>query len=123
MPKVSVVFGILLSVLGLYGYFGMGRVSVTALIPLFIGIPIIILGILAFNEKNLKNSMHVASVLVFLGLIGSVYRLLQKIIIGNVDNSSIVLIIMAAICIIFLILAINSFIEARKAREKKQAAE
>lgn len=123
MPKVSVVFGILLSVLGLYGYFGMGRVSVTALIPLFIGIPIIILGILAFNEKNLKNSMHVASVLVLLGLIGSVYRLLQKIIIGNVDNSSIVLIIMAAICIIFLILAINSFIEARKAREKKQAAE
>ena len=123
MPKISVLFGILLSVLGLYGYLGMGRASVTALIPLFIGVPIIILGVLAFDEKKIKHSMHAASVLVLLGLIGSVYRFLEKLIIGNMDSSSIVLIIMTAICIIFLIFAINSFIEARKAREKKQAAE
>jgi uncharacterized membrane protein len=55
-------------------------------------------------------------------LIGSVYRFLQKIIMGNLDGSSLILIIMSVLCIIFLILAINSFIEARKAREKKQAA-
>jgi uncharacterized membrane protein len=122
MPKVSIVFGFLLSALGLYGYFGMGRVSITALIPLFIGVPVIILGLLAFNEKRIKDSMHAASVLVLLGLIGSVYRFLQKIIIGNLDGSSLILIIMSVLCIIFLILAINSFIEARKAREKKQAA-
>ena len=122
MPKVSVIFGVLLSVLGLYGYFGMGRVSITALIPLFIGVPIIILGVLAFDEKRIKHSMHAASVLVLLGLIGSVYRFLQKVILGNIDGSSIILIIMSVICIIFLILAINSFVEARKVREKKQAA-
>jgi len=122
MPKVSIVFGFLLSVLGLYGYFGMGRVSITALIPLFIGVPIIILGLLAFNEKRIKDSMHAASVLVLLGLIGSVYRFLQKVIMGNLDGSSMILIIMSVLCIIFLILAINSFIEARKARGKKQAA-
>jgi uncharacterized membrane protein len=122
MPKVSIVFGFLLSALGLYGYFGMGRVSITALIPLFIGVPVIILGLLAFNEKRIKDSMHAASVLVLLGLIGSVYRFLQKIIMGNLDGSSLILIIMSVLCIIFLILAINSFIEARKAREKKQAA-
>jgi uncharacterized membrane protein len=122
MPKVSVLFGVLLSILGLYGYFGMGRVSVTALIPFFIGIPLIILGILSFDENKIKNSMHAASVLMLLGLIGSLYRLTQKIIIGTVDASSWVLILMSVICIIFLILAINSFIAARKAREKKQAA-
>jgi uncharacterized membrane protein len=122
MPKVSIVFGFLLSALGLYGYFGMGMVSITALIPLFIGVPVIILGLLAFNEKRIKDSMHAASVLVLLGLIGSVYRFLQKIILGNLDGSSLILIIMSVLCIIFLILAINSFIEARKAREKKQAA-
>ena len=122
MPKVSIVFGFLLSVLGLYGYFGMGRVSITALIPLFIGVPVIILGLIAFNEKRIKDSMHAASVLVLLGLIGSVYRFLQKVIMGNLDGSSMILIIMSVLCIIFLILAINSFIEARKARGKKQAA-
>ena len=121
MPKISVVFGILLSVLGLYGYFGMGRVSITALIPVFIGIPIIILGVLAFDENKIKHSMHAASVLILLGLIGSVYRLAHKIILGNIDESSIILILMSVLCIIFLILAVNSFIEARKAREKKEA--
>ena len=121
MPKISVVFGVLLSVLGLYGYFGMGKVSITALIPLFIGVPIIMLGILAFDEQRIKHSMHAASVLIFLGLIGSVYRLAYKIILGNIDESSIVLMLMSVICIIFLILAINSFIEAKRAREKKQA--
>jgi uncharacterized membrane protein len=119
MPKISVVFGILLSVLGLYGYFGMGMVSVSALIPLFIGVPIIILGVLAFDEQKIKHSMHAASVLILLGLIGSLYRLAHKVLLGNIDESSIILILMSAICIIFLILAINSFIEARKVRGKK----
>ena len=123
MPKISVVLGSLLSVMGLYGYFGMGEVSITALIPLFIGVPIIILGVLAFDEQRIKHAMHAASVLILLGLIGSLYRLTHKIILGNIDESSIILILMSVICIIFLILAINSFIEARKAREKKQAGE
>jgi hypothetical protein len=118
MPKISVVIGILLSVLGLYGYFGMGMVSVTALIPLFIGIPIIILGLIAFDEQKLKHSMHASSVLVLLGLIGSLYRLAHNIILGNLGSSSMILVLMSLICIIFLALAINSFIEARKARKK-----
>jgi uncharacterized membrane protein len=122
MPKISIVSGFLLSVLGLYGYFGMGRVSITALIPLFIGVPIIILGLLAFDEKKLKHSMHAASILVLLGLIGSVYRFFRKHAIENMDPSSIILLIMIVISLIFLLLAINSFIEARKAREKKQAS-
>jgi hypothetical protein len=123
MPKISVAIGIILCVLGLYGYFGTGMVSVTALIPLFIGLPIIILGLLAFDEQKLKHSMHAASVLVLLGLIGSLYRLAHNIILGNIGSSSLILILMSIICIVFLVLAINSFVEARKAREKKQATE
>jgi uncharacterized membrane protein len=123
MPKISVISGLLLSVLGIYGYFGMDKVSVTALIPSFIGVPIIILGILSFNEKKIKHSMHAASVLMLLGLIGSLFRLVHKVLLGIIDESSVLLILMSMICIIFLILAINSFIEARKARGKKQSAE
>jgi len=122
MPKVTIIFGSFLSLLGLYGYYGMGSVSVTALIPLFIGVPVIILGVLSFDENKIKHSMHAASILMLLGLIGSSYRLLHKVSMGNIDGSSIILILMSVFCIIFLILAINSFIEARKAR-KKQAAE
>jgi uncharacterized membrane protein len=120
MPKISVISGFLLSVLGLYGYFGMGRVSITALIPLFIGVPIIILGIIAFDEKKLKHSMHAASVLILLGLAGSLFRFIEKRAFENMDGASMVLFIMIVICLLFLILAINSFIEARKARKKEQ---
>jgi hypothetical protein len=74
--------------------------------------------VLAYDEKKVKHSMHAASVLVLLGLIGSVYRFLEKVIVGGMDKSSIILILMMVICIIFLILAVNSFIEARKNREK-----
>jgi uncharacterized membrane protein len=123
MPKIAVIFGFLLSILGLYGYYGMGRMSVTALIPLFIGVPVIILGILAFDEKKIKHSMHAASVLILLGLIGSVYRFISKNAISNMDSASLILLIMIVLCVVFLILAINSFIEARKAREKKQVSQ
>jgi uncharacterized membrane protein len=123
MPKISIVLGFLLSVLGLYGYFGMGRVSITALIPLFIGVPVILLGVMAFDDKNIKHSMHAASVLVLLGLIGSVYRFFSKRAIENFDSSSIILLLMIVISLIFLLLAINSFIEARKARKNTQATQ
>jgi uncharacterized membrane protein len=123
MPKISVIFGFLLSILGLYGYYGMGEMSITALIPLFIGVPVIILGILAFDEKKIKNSMHTASVLILLGLVGSVYRFISKKAISNMDLASLILLLMIVICVIFLILAINSFIEARKAHEKKQVSQ
>jgi uncharacterized membrane protein len=123
MPKIAVIFGFLLSILGLYGYYGMGRMSVTALIPLFIGVPVIILGILAFDEKKIKHSMHAASVLILLGLIGSVYRFISKNAISNMDSASLILLIMIVLCVVFLILAINSFIEARKARENKQVSQ
>jgi uncharacterized membrane protein len=77
----------------------MGKVSITALIPLFIGVPILILGVLAFDKQRLKHSMHAASVLIILGLIGCLYRLVHKIIIGNIDESSIILILMSALFI------------------------
>jgi uncharacterized membrane protein len=123
MPKIAVIFGFLLSILGLYGYYGMGRMSVTALIPLFIGVPVIMLGLLAFDDKKIKNSMHAASVLILLGLIGSVYRFISKNAISNMDSASLILLIMIVLCLVFLILAINSFIEARKARENKQVSQ
>jgi uncharacterized membrane protein len=120
MPKISVVTGFLLSILGLYGYYGMEKISVTALIPLFLGVPIIVLGVLAFDEKKLKHTMHAASMLVLLGLLGSVYRIIQKSAFTNLDEASVIIWIMILVCIIFLVLAIKSFIDARKAREANQ---
>jgi hypothetical protein len=51
MAKTAITFGIILTLLGLIAYFGISSESITALIPAFFGVPVIILGWLALNEK------------------------------------------------------------------------
>ncbi len=49
MANVTIGLGIVLLALGLGSYFGSGRTSVTALIPAFFGLPLLVLGWLALN--------------------------------------------------------------------------
>ena len=119
MAKFSIVFGIILIILGLVSYFGISSESITALIPTFLGIPVLILGWLAMNEKYKKHSMHGAAVLVLLGFGGTVGGLIKffRMIGGEVfERPSAITIqaIMALLCLIFLIFAIKSFIDARR---------
>ena len=58
----------MLVALGLGGYYGSGKVSMTALIPTWLGIPVILCGLLAEMKENLR--MHVMHAAVLLGLIG-----------------------------------------------------
>ena len=44
MAKTAITFGIILTLLGLIAYFGISSESITALIPAFFGVPVIILG-------------------------------------------------------------------------------
>jgi len=115
----TIIVGILLILLGLGGYFGTGSQSVTALIPSFFGIIILILGILAKNEKWRKHLMHSSLILAFLGLLGSFSGLPKIFVIiggGDVVRPAAVIsqTIMALICIIYLLIGIKSFIVARR---------
>ncbi|MDH3268522.1 MAG: hypothetical protein OEM46_06670 [Ignavibacteria bacterium] len=123
MAKISITFSIILIILGLYSYFGISSESITALIPTFLGIPVLILGLLALNEKYLKHAMHGAAVLMLLGFGGTVGGLINffRMLGGEVfERSSAITIqaIMALICLIFLIFAIKSFIDARRKRSE-----
>ncbi|MFI5236641.1 MAG: hypothetical protein ACHQLA_01730 [Ignavibacteriales bacterium] len=123
MAKTSITFGIILIILGLISYFGISSESVTALIPAFLGIPVLILGLLALNEKYLKHAMHVAVVLMLLGFGGTVGGLIKffRMLNGEVlERPSAITIqaIMAVLCLIFLIFAIKSFIDARRKRSE-----
>jgi hypothetical protein len=123
MAKISITFGIILITLGLYSYFGISSESITALIPTFLGIPVLILGFLALNEKYLKHSMHGAAVLMLLGFGGTVGGLIKffRMLGGEIfERPSAITIqaIMAVTCLIFLIFAIKSFIDARRKRSE-----
>ena len=123
MAKISMTFGIILILLGLYSYFGISSESITALIPTFLGIPVLILGFLGLNDKYLKHAMHGAAVLMLLGFGGTVGGLIKffRMLGGEVfERPSAITIqaIMALICLVFLILAIKSFIDAIRKRSE-----
>jgi len=123
MAKFSMVWGIILIALGLISYFGISSESITALIPAFLGIPVLILGLLALNEKYLKHAMHGIAVLMLLGFAGTVSGLLKffRMLGGELfERPSAITIqaIMAVLCLIFIFFAIKLFIDARKKKSE-----
>jgi len=118
MPSISIICGFFLIVIGIAGYV-YGRMenasSVTALIPAFFGIVLLLLGLLAKAKENLrKHLMHAAVVISLIGFILPAGRLLSKL--GSITLSAAVIsqIAMAVICLFHVILSIQSFINARK---------
>ena len=77
MANLSIIYGIIFILMGLISYFGISSESITALIPAFFGIPMLILGWLGLNEKYLKHTMHGAAVLMLLGFFGTIGGLIK----------------------------------------------
>ena len=121
MANITIGFGIVLIVLGLGGYFGSDRVSVTALIPAAVGLLLAIFGALARDEKRRKMAMHIAVTIGLLGFLGTVSGLLQLPTLlsgGVVERPGAVVSksIMAVLMAIYVGMCVKSFIDARRRR-------
>ncbi len=116
MAQTSIGFGIAMIVLGLGGYFGSGMVSMTALIPAVFGVVLVILGFVAKNESLRKHAMHGAALVGLLG-ISSAMRPIKALAAGADFSFPILMqLLMAGLSAVFLILCVQSFIAARRAR-------
>ena len=120
MPSTSILFGRLLILLGIIGYgYGLysGSASVTALIPAFFFFVIMVLGHLASAKEGLrKHLMHAAVVVALLGFIAVAVRLVPRLSTIEINPASISQILMAVLCLTFVILAVKSFAAARSDR-------
>lgn len=118
MPSTAIISGVLLILIGIAGYvFSLidGNTSITALIPAAFGILLVIFGLLAKSNENLrKHLMHAAVLVGLLGFLIPTYRLVSQM--SNLKVSLAVLsqAAMALICLFFVILSIQSFINARR---------
>lgn len=118
MPSTSIVLGVLLILIGVIGYlygYADGKASVTALIPAFFGIILAGLGVAARARESLrKHLMHAAVVVALIGFILPAGRLISRI--GEITFTPAELsqISMAAICLLFVILGVKSFVDARR---------
>ena len=120
MPQITIVHGIALSALGILGYFLTGKQSPTALIPTAFGILFVGLGLLAKRPGKRKMAMHLAAILALLGLLGTMRGIIKfGQWVGGVPLERPAAVIsqgiMGALCALFLSLAIQSFIKARRA--------
>jgi hypothetical protein len=134
MPKATIVVGVLLSAIGLWGFFGSAsdHRSVTALIPAFVGVPLLVLGALAVAKPDLrKHTMHAAAALGLLGFVMAGGRAAMTIARSGVgvllsDDPTIgraprMVVLMALVCLVFTILCVASFVQARRRRTQEAA--
>jgi hypothetical protein len=110
MSKISIFFGLLLTLLGVLAWVIAGFESPTALIPSFFGLPIAACGKLAAAKPE-KSMLFIAVVLDVLLLIGAGMRIPKLEEFGSIKSVSIWA--TAVIAFVLLGLYVQSFIKAR----------
>jgi hypothetical protein len=123
MAKLTIGFGILLILLGIFGFVATGSVHPTALIPVGIGILFVIFGVMANTEISKKRMlwMHISvtvALLVFLGMIPAAIDVIR---LANGASFPYPAAVeeKAALCLfslIYVLFCVRSFIAARRNR-------
>ena len=119
MPLKGVLTAIVLIGIGLVGYLGTGMKSVTALIPAFVGLPLLVASAISFKQERLKLGMHIAATVGLLGFLAPVGKLAGAAAKGEFElkTSTYCMMAMAVVCLVFVLLCVKSFIDVRKARQ------
>lgn len=119
MPDSAIVFGILLTILGLYGFFGSNMEHPTALIPAVVGVILVILGAVAKKESLRKHAMHAAAAVGVLGFLAGAGRFFTVLFTGGnvATTAGMSTATMAVLCGVFVALCVKSFIDARRRRK------
>jgi uncharacterized membrane protein len=125
MPRLSILFGFLLTLLGLGVWLATGADHITSLIPAFFGLPLILAGLAGLNDAWRKHAMHLAAAIALLGVLGALGRPFAKLASGEglaVGLPLMSQLAMALLCGLFLVLAVKSFVDARRRRAGSTAA-
>jgi thiol:disulfide interchange protein len=124
MAKLTIVFGVLLILVGAGAFFVEDHHPHT-LIPAAFGLLLVVFGALANTPDSKRRAlyMHIAVTVGLLGFLGTlpgivatIRRALGQIVASPVPGAAIVQTIMGGICLVFVLLCVRSFIAARRAR-------
>lgn len=126
MAKVTIVFGVLLIILGLVGFIGTGSAHPTALIPTWWGLAMCLGGFLAISpsESRRKLLMHINVTIGLLGCIGAFASGLHSY--GHTRSLGLdpdykalaAQLAMAILLLIYVNLCVRSFIDVRRKRQE-----
>jgi hypothetical protein len=120
VPAITLALGAALIVLGVGSYVLTGGVSPTALIPAAFGALLVVAGVLARDDRKRMHAMHAAVVIALVGFLGSARGLLGigKVLDGTAVRPAAIVAqtIMALLTLAYVVVAVRSFIQARRAR-------
>ena len=119
IPRIAILNGAILTAWGIISYFMQSAdpPSITALIPAFMGFPMLALGML--SEKNAKNRHHYMHASMALALVMTIGG--ARIVTGYSDMSTLAIIshlLLLQVGISFIIVGVKSFRHARLQREE-----
>jgi ABC-type antimicrobial peptide transport system permease subunit len=108
LHKPTLIVGALMIVLGIGAYLLTGRESVTAMIPTFVGVPILLCGVLA--AKAWKPALIASVVLAVLAALGPLGRVIPAAIGGELEvNAALVTqVIFVALAVSLIVLNVKS---------------
>ncbi|NBT24222.1 hypothetical protein EBT11_06210 [bacterium] len=121
MVPVTLTFALLYLILGVGGFVLTGSTHKTALIPCIFGLFFVLFGLLALKDNLRKHVMHAAVLVALLAFLGTARSLphLPELFNGTAEKPAAVVTqaINAALSLAFIVLAIRSFIQARRTRK------
>ena len=114
MHRWTILFGLLLVAIGLGGYYFADAKQPMALIPAVLGIAMFVCGVVAAQGAMRRLAMHVAALIGMIGFVGPMVTIFN-----DITNTAEVLAkgLTSALCLMFVMMCINSFLEARRARK------
>jgi hypothetical protein len=118
MPGTTRLFGLILIVLGVASYVITGRTSLTAMIPAFFGVVLVICALIArSSEAARKHAMHAAVAVGLVGALAALARGVPAALGGDAARPAVMSqLIMGVLLLVYVALGVRSFVEARKAR-------
>ena len=120
MSSTTLVFAFAYLVLGVAGFVLTGSTHKTALIPCVFGVLFLIFGLLARKDNLRKHVMHAAVLIALLAFLGTARSLphLPELFNGTAEKPAAIITqsLNAGLSLLYIILAVRSFIQARRAR-------
>ena len=120
MSSTTLAFAFAYLVLGIGGFVLTGSTHKTALIPCVFGVLFLIFGLLARKDNLRKHVMHAAVLIALLAFLGTARSLshLPELLNGTAEKPAAITTqsLNAGLSLLYIILAVRSFIQARRAR-------
>jgi len=119
MKNHTLSFGLALVIIGIFGYSYYSPHSLTALIPAGFGLALLLTGFCSARQGCHKHAMHAAAMIALVGTIGAGVMAGKGLASGastgdgGIDGSVLMQTLMALVCLVFVVLCIQSFKAAR----------